>query len=148
MSKEAKREYDRKRYLEIKVFRDKQIKEWDLRNREQRKVYNKQWHLDNKVRRNREARERAILNRDKYNERWAKYKARKLKACPDWSEKDMIKIVYEKAKWLETLTGLKYHVDHIVPLQGKDVCGLHCWYNLQILEASINIAKGNRPIQL
>ncbi len=74
----------------------------------------------------------------------AKYHACKLQSTPNWSELDKIKVVYEKAQWLESLTGLKYHVDHIVPLQGKNVCGLHCWENLQILEAGLNIGKGNR----
>lgn len=41
-------------------------------------------------------------------------------------------------------TGVKWHVDHIVPLQSELVQGLHCGYNLQLLPASHNIAKGNR----
>lgn len=64
-------------------------------------------------------------------------------ATPYWSEINLIRNVYEKAKWLETLTGLKYHVDHIVPLNSDFVCGLHVWSNLQILERSINESKGN-----
>ena len=63
-------------------------------------------------------------------------------ATPSWVDLSKIKTVYNKAKWLESLTGLKYHVDHIIPLNGKNVCGLHCWNNLQILEDSINIKKG------
>ena len=39
-------------------------------------------------------------------------RAKKLQATPPWAELDKIKIVYEKAKWLEKITGLKYHVDH------------------------------------
>lgn len=66
------------------------------------------------------------------------------RSIPSWAEHDKIKTIYEKAKWLESITGLKYHVDHIVPLQGKNVCGLHVWENLQILEASVNCSKGNK----
>lgn len=66
------------------------------------------------------------------------------RAVPSWVDHDKIKIVYLKAKWLESLTGMKYHVDHIIPLQGKNVCGLHCWANLQILEASLNCSKQNQ----
>jgi len=73
-----------------------------------------------------------------------KRKAFKINATPNWSEGDKIKIVYEKAKWLESLTGLKYHVDHIIPLNNKNVCGLHVWNNLQILEDKLNMSKNNK----
>ena len=76
-----------------------------------------------------------------------KYKIRKLKAFPKWlSEEQLnqIKQFYELAKECEILTGDKYHVDHIVPLKGKNVCGLHVPWNLQVLPADVNLKKGNR----
>ncbi len=48
------------------------------------------------------------------------------------------------AKVLEKLTGEKYHVDHVIPLQGKNVSGLHIPANLQILTATANMKKGNK----
>jgi hypothetical protein len=67
----------------------------------------------------------------------AKYRATKHQATPPWFEKDLVEKVYLKAnEW-----GLD--VDHIVPLQGETVCGLHCWANLQLLDSSLNSAKKN-----
>ncbi len=72
------------------------------------------------------------------------YLNRKSLARPAWYEKDLIKQLYHKRDELSELWGIELHVDHIVPLQGENVCGLHCWDNLQLLEASINLSKGNR----
>ncbi len=71
-------------------------------------------------------------------------RANKFGVVPKWARRDKIKTVYDKANWLESITGIKYHVDHIVPLNGENVCGLHVWENLQILEVSLNCKKGNK----
>jgi hypothetical protein len=76
-------------------------------------------------------------------------RARKLNATPAWlSAEDRLKIaeICNLREQLELQTGLKYHVDHIVPLQGKDVCGLHVPWNLQILTAEENCSKKNNFI--
>lgn len=51
---------------------------------------------------------------------------------------------YEMARRLTACTGIKHHVDHIEPLNGKDRSGLHVPWNLRVIPASVNQAKGNR----
>ena len=84
-------------------------------------------------------------NSDKINARNAKRRAIKLRATPTWAENEKLDIqkLYTQAKQLSKVTGLKYHVDHIVPLNSSIVQGLHCLANLQILEAKENITKNN-----
>jgi hypothetical protein len=85
-------------------------------------------------------------NRAICNAQWMKYHASKLNATPEWLTQEhhkQIKLVYAHAKECELLTGDKYHVDHIVPLQGENVSGLHVPWNLQVLPADINIKKSN-----
>ena len=65
-------------------------------------------------------------------------------ATPSWADLELIESIYAKAKQLEAETGIKWHVDHSVPLKSKLVCGLHVQDNLVLMTASENIAKSNR----
>ena len=62
----------------------------------------------------------------------------KLKAIPLWADLNGINDIYQEARY----QGL--HVDHIIPLQGRNVCGLHWEWNLQLLTPFENCSKGNR----
>ena len=68
----------------------------------------------------------------------AYYKAAQLRATPQWVDLAAVVTVYDEA----ARRGLE--VDHIIPLQGKSVCGLHIAANLQLLTRSENRHKGNR----
>lgn len=71
----------------------------------------------------------------------------KKSATPNWLTQDhlnQIAMFYQHARDCEIVTGELYHVDHIIPIQGKDVCGLHVPWNLQVLPADVNIRKSNK----
>lgn len=61
-------------------------------------------------------------------------------AQPKWVDISFMKIIYK-------FCPKGFHVDHIVPLQGKNVCGLHVPHNLQYLAARENFVKNNRFVQ-
>jgi 5-methylcytosine-specific restriction endonuclease McrA len=69
-------------------------------------------------------------------------------AKPSWltqEQKKQIKDIYVEAKRKSGYLPYRvYHVDHIIPLQGNDVCGLHVPWNLQILSAEDNLRKSNK----
>lgn len=74
----------------------------------------------------------------------ARRRATRLQATPAWADGAEILEIYAAANRLSIETGIVHHVDHIVPLISKTVCGLHCVANLQVLTAKENRAKHNK----
>lgn len=113
------------------------------KNKESILIKNREYHKD---------RERANRRHNSYRashpgedaRRSAKRRAAKLRATPRWADEKLIAEFYETAAALSMITGEWYHVDHIVPLQSKLVCGFHSQHNLQVIEGQENFKKNNR----
>jgi hypothetical protein len=72
-----------------------------------------------------------------------KRKAAKLKRTPAWADMSAIQTIYAEARRMCRETGIAYVVDHVVPLQGETVSGLHVANNLRIITESENCKKHN-----
>lgn len=65
-------------------------------------------------------------------------------ACPAWACHEMIETKYKERDMMTRLTGVLHHVDHDIPLQGENVCGLHVETNLRVILARDNLSKHNK----
>jgi hypothetical protein len=70
----------------------------------------------------------------------------KQRAMPAWVNQADLRLFYETSARLTRETGVRHHVDHIVPIRGKTVCGLHVPWNLQVLTEAENCRKANKLI--
>ncbi len=76
----------------------------------------------------------------------AKRKAAKLRATPAWADMSRIGELYRVAREISVATGVPHEVDHIEPLRGRTVCGLHVIENLRVVPRSENRRKGAKQI--
>lgn len=76
-----------------------------------------------------------------------KWRAKQVNALPKWlsrEDKDSMRRLYQSAVDSQEMLGIKVHVDHIIPLNGETVCGLHVPWNLQLMCGSENCQKRNK----
>lgn len=122
-------------------------KKWNKRNPGLASSRAHAWQKENPERYkeiSKKCREKRIAN-GKHAADQANRRARKRNATVPWYEKEQVEMLYNVSRFFSTLNpfGGGYHVDHIIPLKGEDVCGLHCRDNLQILRSYDNVKKSN-----
>lgn len=126
--KENSRNYGIKNFDRLK----KEKQEEHVKNPQKRKIRAKTYAQNNPA---------GVLARSR------KHQTAKLQRTPPWLTAQQFKEIeafYLVSAMMAKLTGVQHNVDHIVPLQGKNVSGLHIPVNLQILTAEENISKGNK----
>ena len=130
-NRDAKLNSDKlRRETNLQKFLEKERASY-LRNRESALLKNERWRKENPER-------IAALS--------AKRRSAKLERTPSWlseAQHEEILTFYIKAAELTASTGIEHHVDHIVPLRGKTVSGLHVPWNMQVITATENLKKNN-----
>lgn len=72
-----------------------------------------------------------------------KHQAARINSVPKWANEFFMDEAYRLSALRTKITGIKWEVDHIVPLQSKLVCGLHCEHNIQVIPSLLNKRKSN-----
>ena len=122
-------------------------KKYKAENRAKELARGKKYYEDNRA--------KIAARKKKYREKFpeksaaitAKRRAAQLERIPAWSNDDdlkAIKKIYARCRRINKLTGIKHQVDHVIPLQGDSISGLHHSTNLAIIPAALNISKNNK----
>jgi hypothetical protein len=131
--KECVTSYQAKYYVDNKQVIKERVYDWIENNRDRHNAKCYRW---------------VSANKAKVNARTARRYASRTKATPEWVKSNpdymwMFTEAYSLAKLRETMVGGKWEVDHIAPIRGKTVCGLHVPWNIQVIQQSENRRKSN-----
>jgi hypothetical protein len=122
---EARRKIDREYASSIREHRLETHREWVSKNKEYVAAYMREWRKTAHVTKCRKGDKRTTRN------------------TPPWASQFLIGEIYALARLRTKVTGFPWEVDHIIPLNGKTVCGLHVENNLRVIERQHNRVKGN-----
>lgn len=118
-------------------------KNWRDKNKERVRETNQNYYKNNKDQEKDRARRWAENNPDRKRANNATRRAARINRTPAWADPDRIDEIYRTAAEVSAETGIPHHVDHVMPLQGSNVSGLHHQDNLLIVPGPENLSKGN-----
>jgi hypothetical protein len=141
--KTCKKETDKQYYIKNR----EKIKEYRMKNREKRLEQKRKWYKANREKVKAYDKEWVKNNPDKNRHNVALRRAARIQRTPCWLTEDdkvLIKRKYTLAQKKTESTGELWVVDHILPLQGKLVSGLHVPANLRVIKHTTNARKYNK----
>ena len=134
-------------YERNKELTKERARAWAIANPEKKKESVDKWRTNNLEKHNNTNRLWNAKNKPKKAALQAKRKAAQLQRTPTWlTDIDLwiIEEAYHLAQLRTNLFSFPWHVDHIIPLQGKNVSGLHVPSNLRVIPGSENVKKSNK----
>jgi hypothetical protein len=121
--------------------------EWALKNPEKIKAYKQVYQEKNKTEQAERIRTWRRNNPEKVLADFHKRRASKIQATPVWYGEFDAFVMHEAlrlARLRQSITGVKWHIDHMIPLQSKEASGFHCASNIQVIPECMNVSKANR----
>jgi len=126
MCKVCRLQHNRK-WVEVNKDRHNELtSSWYERNKDKHLINSKQWYASN--------RHRKLATTTAREQRCKQ-------ATPVWVDKEAVIAMYAEAQSKTLETGIQHDVDHIIPLQGKLVSGLHVQHNLRVITSAENKHK-------
>ena len=130
------------------MYQENWITKDKFETQKQYKINNgNKWKAEHKDRVKQTSKMHAKNNSDQYAAKTAKRRAAQLQRTPKWLTESDLRIIeakYSLAAMFTRETGIIHHVDHIIPLQGKKVSGLHVFSNLRVIPGEENVKKSNK----
>lgn len=117
---------------------------WYAENVEHKAAYGVNYRAENTAHKATYDAARRKANPAKINASNQRYQASKLLAIPGWTDHAVVDAIYLECTERARMLDMPHHVDHIIPLRSKLVCGLHTEHNLRVIPAAENNSKGNR----
>ena len=127
--REAHPDHNAKHYAQNREHNIARAKRWAETNKDRKRATRARWQAENP---------------ERFRAQWWRRSQKKRDATPTWVDYKAINAVYDEALRLTAETGIPHEVDHIVPLNHPEICGLHVPWNLQVLTAIENQRKHNR----
>jgi hypothetical protein len=122
-------------------------KEWRVKNKEYINLNTKKWREANVEKTKLHVKKSRLNNLGRVYAANSKYRADRLQRTPIWVDSEelwAIKEAYALAALRTKMFGFSWHVDHIIPMQGKKISGLHTITNLQVITGKENLMKNNK----
>ena len=143
--KENQKRIAKEWYERNKELTKERARAWAIANPEKSTNSKTKWREENIETHNAINREWFANNKDKRASYEGKRRSAQLQRTPVWDKNaHLIVAKYQLANMLTRETGKPHHVDHIIPLQGKNVSGLHVFSNLRVIPGEENVKKSNK----
>jgi hypothetical protein len=143
--KENQKRLAKEWYERNKELAKERASKWQKDNIERKREIRAKWRNENRKKHNAYNREYFAKNKDKRAAYEGKRRAMQLQRTPAWDpDSHLIVAKYQLAAMLSKASGIPHHVDHIIPLQGKNVSGLHVFSNLRVIPGEENVKKSNK----